>query len=211
MKYMINRAFGLRGVLTLLALMLAFAASAQNKITGKVVDENDQPAIGANVVVKGTTQGVSTDLKGMFAIPVKTGDVLVFSYLGYKSQEVKIAAQTRLDIKLVPEANIMDEVVVVGYGAVKRGDLTGSVASVSSKDVEGYKTGSVMEALGGQIAGVQIAVRARSRPTERRSTSSMVSRWTISTTSPTRTSSRSRCSRTPPRRPSTVRAPPTAW
>ena len=156
MKYMINRAFGLRGVLTLLALMLAFAASAQNKITGKVVDENDQPAIGANVVVKGTTQGVSTDLKGMFAIPVKTGDVLVFSYLGYKSQEVKIAAQTRLDIKLVPEANIMDEVVVVGYGAVKRGDLTGSVASVSSKDVEGFKTGSVMEALGGQIAGVQI-------------------------------------------------------
>lgn len=60
----------------------------------------------------------------MFAIPVKTGDVLVFSYLGYKSQEVKIAAQTRLDIKLVPEANIMDEVVVVGYGAVKRGNLT---------------------------------------------------------------------------------------
>lgn len=57
MKYMINRAFGLRGVLTLLALMLAFAASAQNKITGKVVDENDQPAIGANVVVKGTTPG----------------------------------------------------------------------------------------------------------------------------------------------------------
>lgn len=107
-------------------------------------------------MVKGTTQGVSTDLKGMFAIPVKTGDVLVFSYLGYKSQEVKIAAQTRLDIKLVPEANIMDEVVVVGYGAVKRGDLTGSVASVSSKDVEGFKTGSVMEALGGQIAGVQI-------------------------------------------------------
>ena len=190
MKYMINRAFGLRGVLTLLALMLAFAASAQNKITGKVVDENDQPAIGANVVVKGTTQGVSTDLKGMFAIPVKTGDVLVFSYLGYKSQEVKIAAQTRLDIKLVPEANIMDEVVVVGYGAVKRGDLTGSVASVSTS---------------------RCAVSVRSTATLRRSTSSMVSRWTISTTSPTRTSSRSRCSRTPPRRPSTVRAPPTAW
>lgn len=156
MKYMINRAFGLRGALTLLALMLAFAASAQNKITGKVVDENDQPAIGANVVVKGTTQGVSTDLKGAFTIPVKKGDVLVFSYLGYKSQEVTIAAQTRLEIKLVPEANVMDEVVVVGYGAVKRGDLTGSVASVSSKDVEGFKTGSVMEALGGQIAGVQI-------------------------------------------------------
>lgn len=103
MKYMINRAFGLRGVLTLLALMLAFAASAQNKITGKVVDENDQPAIGANVVVKGTTQGVSTDLKGMFAIPVKTGDVLVFSYLGYKSQEVKIAPRPGWTLNSFPK------------------------------------------------------------------------------------------------------------
>lgn len=149
-------AAGLRGVLTLLALVLAFTAAAQNKVTGTVVDENNQPAIGANIIVKGSTQGVSTDVKGTFSIAVKKGDVLVFSYLGYKSQEVKIAAQTRLEIKLEPEENVMDEVVVVGYGAVKRGDLTGAVASVSAKGIEGYKSGSVMEALGGQVAGVQI-------------------------------------------------------
>ena len=157
MKYMINRAFGLRGVLTLLALMLAFAASAQNKITGKVVDENDQPAIGANVVVKGTTQGVSTDLKGMFAIPVKTGDVLVFSYLGYKSQEVKIAAQTRLDIKLVPEANIMDEVVVVGYGTQKKVNLTGAIATVDEKQLQNRSAPSVAHMLQGSVPGLTVS------------------------------------------------------
>ena len=156
MNKSIYRAAGLRGVLTLLALVLAFTAAAQNKVTGTVVDENNQPAIGANIIVKGSTQGVSTDVKGTFSIAVKKGDVLVFSYLGYKSQEVKIAAQTRLEIKLEPEENVMDEVVVVGYGAVKRGDLTGAVASVSAKGIEGYKSGSVMEALGGQVAGVQI-------------------------------------------------------
>ncbi len=156
MKDMKKRAFGLRGVLTLLALVVAFAATAQNKITGKVVDENGQPAIGANVVVKGTTQGVSTDLNGVYNLSVKKGSVLVFSYLGYKSQEITVSTQTTINVTLEPEANIMDEVVVVGYGAQKRSDLTGSIASVSAKDVEGFKSGSVMEALGGQIAGVQI-------------------------------------------------------
>ncbi len=156
MRYMKKRAFGLRGFLTLLALVVAFVATAQNKITGTVVDENGQPAIGANVVVKGTTQGVSTDLKGNYSLSVKQGAVLVISYLGYKTQEISVGTQTTIDVKLEPEANVMDEVVVVGYGAQKRSDLTGAIATVSSEDVEGFKSGSVMEALGGQIAGVQI-------------------------------------------------------
>lgn len=156
MKYIINRAIGLRGVMTLLALVVAFTAAAQNKITGKVVDENNQPAIGANVVVKGTTQGVSTGLDGGYTLSVPKGAVLVFSYLGYKSQEVAVGAKTAIDVQLEAEANVMDEVVVVGYGAQKRSDLTGAVASVSAKDIEGFKSGTVMEALGGQIAGVQI-------------------------------------------------------
>lgn len=156
LKHIISRAFGLRGVLTLLALMVTLAVAAQNKITGTVVDDANMPAIGANVIVKGSTQGASTDLKGNYTLTVKKGDVLVFSYLGYKSQEVAVHSQTRIDITLESDANVMDEVVVVGYGATKRSDLTGSVASVSAKDVEGFKSGSVMEALSGQIAGVQI-------------------------------------------------------
>lgn len=156
MQTIIKRAFGLRGVFTLLALMLTLSVSAQNKITGRVVDETDQPAIGANVVIAGTTQGVSTDVDGRYAIPAKKGQVLVFSYLGYKNQEVPVNAQTQIDVKLEAETNVMDEVVVVGYGSMKRSDLTGAVASVSSKDVEGFKSGSVLDAIGGQIAGVQI-------------------------------------------------------
>lgn len=156
MKRFINRAFGLRGVMTLLALALAFTAAAQNKITGKIVDENGQPAVGANVVVKGTTQGTSTDTKGNYTLSVGKNAVLVFSYLGYKTQEIAVGNKTRIDVSLEADDNVMDEVVVVGYGAMKRSDLTGSVASVSSKDIEGYKSGTVMEALGGQIAGVQI-------------------------------------------------------
>ena len=156
MQTIIKRAFGLRGVFTLLALMLTLSVSAQNKITGRVVDETDQPAIGANVVIAGTTQGVSTDVDGRYAISAKKGQVLVFSYLGYKNQEVPVNAQTQIDVKLEAETNVMDEVVVVGYGSMKRSDLTGAVASVSSKDVEGFKSGSVLDAIGGQIAGVQI-------------------------------------------------------
>ncbi len=156
MKNSIARAFGRRGVLTLLALMLAFAASAQQKITGRIVDENDQPAIGASVVIRGTTQGVSADVDGSYAITADKNAVLEYYYLGYKTHEVKVGSQTRIDVKLEPEVNALDEVVVVGYGTMKKSDLTGSVASVSAKDVEGFKSGSVVEALGGQIAGVQI-------------------------------------------------------
>lgn len=156
MKNSIIGAFGRRGVLTLLALMLTFAASAQQKITGRIVDENDQPAIGASVVIRGTTRGVSADLDGSYAITADKNAVLEFFYLGYKTHEVKVGSQTRIDVKLEPEVNALDEVVVVGYGTMKKSDLTGSVASVSAKDVEGFKTGSVVEALGGQIAGVQI-------------------------------------------------------
>ncbi len=156
MQHIIKRAFGLRGVLTLLALMLTLGVQAQNRITGRVLDENGEPAIGANVIVSGTTQGVSTDIDGRYTLSVKKGAVLVFSYLGYKEQEIEVHSQTTLDVTLVPDDNIMEEVVVVGYGAVKRSDLTGSVSSVSADDIEGYHSGSVLEAVSGQIAGVQI-------------------------------------------------------
>ncbi|MDE5636905.1 MAG: SusC/RagA family TonB-linked outer membrane protein, partial [Alistipes sp.] len=158
MYNIIKRAAGLRKglLLTLAALVLALPAAAQNKIAGRVIDENDQPVIGANVIVTGTTQGASTDIDGRFALSVKKNAVLQVSYLGYKSQDIHVGTRTELTVKLEPEENLMEEVVVVGYGSTKRGDLTGSISSVSAKDVEGYKSGSVLEALGGQIAGVQI-------------------------------------------------------
>lgn len=152
----IDKAMSLRGLLTLLALMLTFGVSAQNTVKGRIVDEKQEAVIGANVIVLGTTQGVATDIDGNFSLSVKKNAKISVSYLGYKTQTIALNGRTQLTIKLEPDTNIMEEVVVTGYGVQKRSDLTGSISSVSSKDVEGYKSGSVVEALGGQIAGVQI-------------------------------------------------------
>ncbi len=151
----IFKSFGLKGLLTLIALTVALGASAQS-ITGRVTDESGQPAIGVNVIIKGTQKGVSTSIDGTYSIAAAKDDTLVFSYIGYTDKEVKVGSQTTINVQLTPTENLMEEVVVVGYGSVRRSDLTGSVSSVSAKEVEGYKSASVMEALGGQVAGVQI-------------------------------------------------------
>lgn len=153
---MINKTMGRRGWITFLALIMTIGLYAQGTIKGVVVDETDVPLIGATVVVKGTAGGSVTDLDGNFTVQAKKGDVLSVSYIGYQPQEIKVQGQKMLSIKMVADNALLDEVVVVGYGSMKRSDLTGSVSSVSAKNVEGFKTGSVMEALGGQVAGVQI-------------------------------------------------------
>lgn len=148
-----------RGYLTLLALLMAictFAQEQQVTTNGVVLDETDIPLIGATVQVKNGKKGVITDFDGNFSIKTRSNATLVFSYIGYKTQEIKLTASKKLTVKLVPDNAMLDEVVVVGYGSMKRSDLTGSVSSVGAKSIEGFKTSSVVEALGGQIAGVQI-------------------------------------------------------
>lgn len=120
------------------------------------MDETDTPLIGATIQVKGTSTGAITDFDGNFILKLKKGATISISYIGYKPQEVKYTGQASINLKMVPDNQALDEVVVVGYGAMKRSDLTGSVASVASKDIEGFKASSVAGALGGQIAGVQI-------------------------------------------------------
>ena len=145
-----------RGFTALFALLISITISAQNSVKGVVIDEIGEPMIGATIKVKGTTRGAVTDFNGAFSIAASKGETLQISFIGYQTQEIKIQAQNSLSIKLAPDNAMLDEVVVVGYGSMRRADLTGSVSSVSSKNVEGFKSGSVMEALGGQIAGVQI-------------------------------------------------------
>jgi len=141
---------------TMTALVLALTAQAQTTVTGRVTDETGGPAIGANVIIKGTQKGVSTGVDGSYSIAADKSQTLVFSYIGYNDKEIKVGSQTTVNVQLQPSENLMEEVVVVGYSTVRRSDLTGSVSSVSSKDIEGYKSGSVLEAMSGQIAGVQI-------------------------------------------------------
>lgn len=146
-----------RGYFTLLALLMTFTTFAQQiTVNGVVLDETDTPLIGATIQVKNTQKGVITDFDGKFSIKANSNATLVVSYIGYQNQEIKLKGQKNLNLKLIPDNAMLDEVVVVGYGSMKKSDLTGSVSSVAAKSIEGFKTGSVVEALGGQIAGVQI-------------------------------------------------------
>ena len=158
--YSINnliKSISIRGWITLLALIITVSVHAQEStLKGVIVDETNTPLIGATIQVKGGSTGAITDFDGNFTLKVKKGATISISYIGYKTQELKFNGQGSINIKMVPDNQALDEVVVVGYGAMKRSDLTGSVASVAAKDIEGFQTSSVAGALGGQIAGVQI-------------------------------------------------------
>ena len=145
-----------RGFITLLTLIMSIGMFAQNMVKGTVVDETDLPMIGATVMIKGAAGGTITDFDGNFTISAKKGQVIAISYIGYKTQEVKYTNQQKIAVKMVPDSKALDEVVVVGYGSMKRSDLTGSVSSIAAKDVKEFQSSSVLGALGGQIAGVQI-------------------------------------------------------
>lgn len=124
-------------------------------ITGLVKDDKGVGLPGVNVVIKGTTQGSATDAQGRFTIKVPDNStVLVFSYIGYKSQEFTVGAQNQLTVTLVAEDQSLDEVVVVGYGTQSRGTVTGSVSTVQSDDL--LKTPSVTSsaALVGKVQGI---------------------------------------------------------
>lgn len=125
-------------------------------VTGKVVDGNGEPVIGANVVVKGTTNGTITDLDGNFSVEADSKAVLNVSYIGYLSKEVVVGNQNVINIVLLEDTKTLDEVVVIGYGTQKKADLTGSVANVSTEKLNTQSNATIGQALQGKIAGVDI-------------------------------------------------------
>ena len=143
--------------LLLLFSLLSTSLSAQNKkISGKVIDEKHQPVLGASVVVKGTTKGTTTDFDGNFTIEVPAKATLSVSFIGYHTQNVAVGNQNQLTIVLKEEQEQLDEVVVVGYGTVRKKDLTGAVSSVSNKALKEKPIANAGEALQGRAAGVQV-------------------------------------------------------
>lgn len=129
---------------------------SQRKVTGMVTDEKGEPVIGANVVEKGTTNGTVTDMDGKYSLTISSGASLLISYIGYNTQEVKAGSGNVVNISLREDTEALDEVVIIGYGTVKKSDLTGSVGSVQMKDVSKVGVTSADRALQGQIAGVQV-------------------------------------------------------
>lgn len=128
----------------------------KRKITGRITDESGEPLIGVSIQLKGTSTGTITDIDGNFTTDATVNDVLVVSYVGYKTQEITIGQQEQLNIVLSSDNKLLDEVVVVGYGVVKKSDLTGSVGSVKAESISEKGSTSLAESLQGQVAGVNI-------------------------------------------------------
>lgn len=149
----------------LVAITVCSAAFAQQttKVTGVVSDENGEPLTGAGVLIKGTTNGTTTGIDGDFTLEVPRGATLTISYFGYVDQDVVPGTRSRLEIALEPDSKLLDEVVVIGYGTVKRKDLTGSVASVRGEDIEVKRTTTLSTALQGSLSGV-LVTRDNSAP-----------------------------------------------
>lgn len=126
-------------------------------ITGTVIDTNGMPIVGANVVEKGTTNGTITDSNGTFSLKIQSGNVLSISFIGYLTQNISIEGKNSLNIVMQEDAQGLDEVVVVGYGTMKKRDLTGSVASVNAEKITAVPTTTAADALQGRIPGVIVS------------------------------------------------------
>ena len=132
------------------------ASSETKKVTGIVKDEKGEPIIGANVVEKGTTNGIITDIDGNFELNVASSSVLEISYIGYISQEIKVGNNDQFRIRLVEDTQNLDEVVVVGYGTSRKRDIVSAMANVRGKTFSSASTSNVQDILQGKVAGLDI-------------------------------------------------------
>lgn len=132
------------------------AATQKKTVTGTIVDPSGMPVIGANVMVKGTTNGTITDMEGKFTLQVNKDAILVISYIGFGNQEVKVGNQKSLSIVLKEDAEALEELVVVGYGTQRKGNLTGSIAEVKSEKLTIAPISSVSNALAGVLPGLVV-------------------------------------------------------
>jgi TonB-linked SusC/RagA family outer membrane protein len=125
-------------------------------VTGTVTDASGEPVIGANVIEKGTANGTITDIDGRFSLTVSENSILQITYIGYMSQEINVRNQQNFRLTLKEDSQSLDEVVVVGYGTVKKSDLTGSVSSIKSEELRKLPMTSIDQGLQGRVAGVQV-------------------------------------------------------
>lgn len=150
---------GKRLITTLLVLLtIGVKAFAQSAVSGKVTDEAGEPCVGANVLIKGTTTGTMTDLDGNYSLTdVRKGAILVFSSIGYTSQEVRLGSSSVVNVVLKSDADFLNEVVIVGYGTAKRKDLTGSLTQIDNKLIASQNSSSATKALEGAVPGIVYA------------------------------------------------------
>ncbi len=138
-------------------LGLCVTAQAQINVQGTVTDLEGEPLIGANILIKGTATGTATDFDGKYSLTVNSlADTLVFSYTGYSMQQIPLQGRSLLDVKMQVSAEVLGEIVVVGYGVQRKSDLTGSISTVKAEDLNRVPSGNVEQLLEGKVAGVLV-------------------------------------------------------
>lgn len=147
----------LRMMVCLIGMLLPMCMFAQQiTVQGVVKDQTGETVIGASVMEKGTTNGTITGIDGDFSLNMSSNGTLVVSFVGYKTQEVQVKGQKQLQVVLSEDAEMLDEVVVIGYGTMKKSDLTGAVSSIGNKDIKDSPVSNLGQAIQGKISGVQI-------------------------------------------------------
>ena len=147
----------LRMMVCLIGMLLPMCIFAQQiTVQGVVKDQTGETVIGASVMEKGTTNGTITGIDGDFSLNMSPNGTLVVSFVGYKTQEVQVKGQKQLQVVLSEDAEMLDEVVVIGYGTMKKSDLTGAVSSIGNKDIKDSPVSNLGQAIQGKISGVQI-------------------------------------------------------
>lgn len=147
----------LRMMVCLIGMLLPMCMFAQQiTVQGVVKDQTGETVIGASVMEKGTTNGAITGIDGDFSLNMSPNGTLVVSFVGYKTQEVQVKGQKQLQVVLSEDAEMLDEVVVIGYGTMKKSDLTGAVSSIGNKDIKDSPVSNLGQAIQGKISGVQI-------------------------------------------------------
>ncbi|MEN9909030.1 MAG: hypothetical protein RLZZ540_2179 [Bacteroidota bacterium] len=164
-KYKFQRNVLIKLKLLLLFCLFSFASNAQTKtVTGVITStENGESLIGVNVVIKGTANGVISDIDGKYSISVPNNDVvLIFSMIGMKNEEIKVGSNQVLNVKLSANSQMMNEVIVVGYGSQKKSELTSAVSSIKKEDIKVALVSNVSEALQGKTPGVEVVNNSNS-------------------------------------------------
>ena len=151
-------------LLVLFISLITLSVNAQEVINGMVTNENNEALIGVTVSVQGTSTGTITDIDGNFSLEADSDAVLEISYIGYKSQTIPLNGQNNINITLGVDAEVLDEVVVIGYGSVKKSDVTGSVSSVKSEDLRAFPVLNAGQALQGRAAGVVVQTQNGGEP-----------------------------------------------
>ena len=147
----------LRMMVCLIGMLLPMCMFAQQiTVQGVVKDQTGETVISASVMEKGTTNGTITGIDGDFSLNMSPNGTLVVSFVGYKTQEVQVKGQKQLQVVLSEDAEMLDEVVVIGYGTMKKSDLTGAVSSIGNKDIKDSPVSNLGQAIQGKISGVQI-------------------------------------------------------